>query len=92
MGRCFFFLGSILVAVFFHSSAPSMHMLPGFCLLMLAKCYFLGGFSVVTQLELCIRKRSEMSSYPCLLPAEATESLAAEMSFGDPGLALVLRV
>lgn len=46
----------------------------------------------MTQLELCIRKCSEMSSYLCLLLAEAVESLAAKMSFGDPGLALVLRV
>lgn len=82
----------ILVAVSSHSSAPSVYTLPDFYLLMLAECWFLGGLSVLTQLEPCIRKRSEMSSYPCLHPAEAAESLAAEMSFGDPALALVLRV
>lgn len=71
---------------------PFVYVLPGFYLLMLTKCWFLEGFSVVPQLELCIRKRSEMSGYLCLLPAEAAESLAAKMSFGDPGLDLVLRV
>ena len=44
----------------------------------------------MAQLELC--SSSETSSYLCLLPAEAAETLAAEMSFGDPCLALALRV
>lgn len=69
-----------------------MYTLSDFYLLMLAKCWFLGAFSVVTQLELCIRKHSEMSSYLCRLPAEAMESLPTKMSLGDPGLALMLRV
>lgn len=45
----------------------------------------------MTQLELHVHEHSGMSSYLCLLPAEAMALLATKMSFSDPTLALVLQ-
>lgn len=46
----------------------------------------------MTQLELHVHEHSGMSSYLCLLPAEAMALLATKMSFSDPSLALYFRV